>query len=186
MTKKWEFPCYSFCDIKGIEKHLEKMAAKGWMLEKLGGYGWRYVRCEPKKLHFTVTYYPKASAFDPEPTEGQQTFAEFCEYSGWHLAASSAKLMAFANEKENPVPIHTEPGTELEIMEQIGKQTAVAWVILLAFMLRNLYSNVKQFLFNPISYFASNFTIGFGLVEILLSIYIVLDLCTWYRWRKKA
>ena len=186
IATKWEFPCYSFYDVKGIEKHLEKMAAKGWMLEKLGGYGWRYVRCEPKKLHFTVTYYPKASAFDPEPTDGQQTFEEFCEYSGWHLVASSAKLMVFANEKETPVPIHTDPGTELEIMERMGKQNAVAWVVLLAFMLWNLYLNVKQFLFNPISYFVSNFTIGFGLVEILLSIYIVLDLCTWYIWRKKA
>ena len=186
MTKKWEFPCYSFYDVKGIEKHLVTMAAKGWMLEKLGGYGWRYVRCEPKKLHFTVTYYPKASAFDPEPTDGQQTFEEFCEYSGWHLVASNAKLMVFVNEKENPVPIHTEPGTELEIMERMGKQNAVAWVVLLTFMLWNLYLNVKQFLFNPISFFAFNFTIGFGLVETLLSIYIVLDLCTWYRWRKKA
>ena len=186
MTKKYEFPCYSFYDIKGIEKHFEKLAAQGWMLENLGVNCWRYVRCEPKKLHFTVTYYPKASAFDPEPTEGQQTFEEFCEYSGWHLVASNAKLMVFANEKENPVPIHTEPGTELEVMEQIGKQNAGSWFVLLAFMLWNLYINVSQFLSNPISYFASNFSVGFSLVAILACMYLVQDLWTWYAWRKKA
>ena len=52
---KREFlPLYSFYDRAGITSHLEQMAAKGWLLEKLGGYCWSYRRIEPKSLRFSV------------------------------------------------------------------------------------------------------------------------------------
>jgi len=54
----------SFYDHTGISAHLEKMAAKGWMLERVANYGWIYRRMEPRKLHFAVCYYPKASEYD--------------------------------------------------------------------------------------------------------------------------
>ena len=46
----------SFYDHTGIAAHLEKMAAKGWMLDKIGAYLWRYRRTEPKQLAFAVSY----------------------------------------------------------------------------------------------------------------------------------
>lgn len=54
----------SFFDHTGISGHLEKMAAKGWMIEKIVNTGWVYRRIEPKKIHFAVSYFPKASEFD--------------------------------------------------------------------------------------------------------------------------
>lgn len=33
---------FSFYDHTGMEKHLEKMAQKGWMLEELTNWGWKY------------------------------------------------------------------------------------------------------------------------------------------------
>lgn len=80
-----------------MERYLERMTKKRWMLEHLGNYGWTFVSSAPKEIHFTVTYYPKASAFDPEVTEGQQILEDFCEYGGWNLVDSNAKLMVFAN-----------------------------------------------------------------------------------------
>ena len=64
----------SFFDHTGISGHLEKMAAKGWMIEKIVNTGWVYRRIEPKKIHFAVSYFPKASEFDPEPSEEQKMF----------------------------------------------------------------------------------------------------------------
>ena len=58
----------SFYNRAGISAYLEDMAAQGWMLECITRTGWLYRRTEPKHLHFTVSYYPKASEFDPEPT----------------------------------------------------------------------------------------------------------------------
>lgn len=80
---------FSFFDHTGMERHLEDMAAQGWMVEKAGGL-WRYRRCEPRKVRFAVTFYPRASMFDPEPTEGELMFREFCEETGWKFAASNA------------------------------------------------------------------------------------------------
>lgn len=68
---------YSFYDRTGLERHLERMAEKGWLLEKIGQFFWTYRRIEPKHLTFSVCYFPAASAFDPGPSEEQQTFSLF-------------------------------------------------------------------------------------------------------------
>ena len=60
-TKRELMPQYSYYDRTGIAAHLADMAAKGWMLEKLGAWGWRYRRTEPKKLRFSLAFFPAAS-----------------------------------------------------------------------------------------------------------------------------
>ena len=92
---------FSFYDHAGISRHLEKMAAKGWMIERMSNFGWVYHRIDPKPVKFAVSYYPKASEFDPEPTDEQKTFHEFCAHTGWKLACTSAQLQIFYNEQEN-------------------------------------------------------------------------------------
>ena len=57
-AKRWELNLYSFYDHTGMERHLEKMAAKGWLLESIGTTLWRYCRIEPQKLRFSVAYSP--------------------------------------------------------------------------------------------------------------------------------
>ena len=64
MKNRREIFSYTFYDLDGMERHLEQMASKGWMLMKITNWGWCYERCEPKVVHFTVSYYPKASAFE--------------------------------------------------------------------------------------------------------------------------
>ena len=69
---------FSFYDRAHIERHLEAMAARGWLQERMGKFGWVYRRIEPKRLTFHVSYFPDASDFDPGPTWGQLTFQDFC------------------------------------------------------------------------------------------------------------
>ena len=38
----------SFYDHTGFAAHMEKMAAEGWMLDKIGYYLWHYRRMEPR------------------------------------------------------------------------------------------------------------------------------------------
>ena len=61
--KKRRLEAFSFYDHTGIEQHLERMAEKGWLVEKVG-YLWTYRRIEPQKLTFCVSYFPKASLFE--------------------------------------------------------------------------------------------------------------------------
>ena len=90
--RKWDFIPFSYYDRTGMERHLEKRAAQGWLLERMSNLGWYYRRIEPRQIHFTVTYYLRASQFDPEPTEEQKEFHDFCLQSGWKLAAASGQM----------------------------------------------------------------------------------------------
>ena len=75
MKKRYEYPLYAFYDHTGMARHLEKMSEKGWMLERIYTNSfWRYRRCEPKRRHFAVTYFPTASDFDAAPGADQQEF----------------------------------------------------------------------------------------------------------------
>ena len=125
---------FTFYDRTGIQKMLEKKAQQGWMLEKIGSYAWKFRRIEPAKIHFAVTYFPNASQFDPHPSEEQQRLWDFCEHTGWHLAASNAQLQVFYNKAENPVPIETDPQIELENIHRTMNKSVIPSYILLIFI----------------------------------------------------
>ena len=114
---------FTFYDRSGIEKDLEKQAAKGWLLEKCAASGWVYRRIEPAKIHFSVVYFPAASMFDPYPSEKQVRFQEFCEHTGWELIASNAQMQIFCNRRDNPIPIETEPEIEVRNIHWSVKKT---------------------------------------------------------------
>ena len=113
---------YSLYDRSGMEEHLAQMAEQGWLLEKIGAYLWTYRRIEPKRLTFSVCYFPKASQFDPAPSEEQETFYDFCAHTGWVLAAANAQLQVFYNERPHPVPIETDPVAEVEAFRKDMKK----------------------------------------------------------------
>lgn len=177
----------SFFNHTGISRHLEKMAAKGWMIEKIVNTGWVYRRMEPKNIHFAVSYFPKASAFDPEPTEEQKMFYDFCAHTGWQLACSSAQLQIFYNERENPTPIETDPELELQAIHASAKKSFIPSYILLlvvAFMngglwISNLLSDPIDLLFSPTKLFT-------GFAFLILIVHCVVELVCYFRWHSKA
>ena len=122
---------FSFYDHTGMEKHLEKMAQKGWMLEELTNWGWKYRAIQPQKLHFSVSFDTRASDFEPEPTEEQIMFQKFCRHSGWKLAAASGWMQVFYNEEEDPLPIQTDPELEVRMVGKRARRMVPAYVIFL-------------------------------------------------------
>ena len=83
---------FTFYDRTGIQRILEEKAEKGWLLDKVSNFGWRFRRIEPKKIHFAVTYFPPASAYDSHPSERQQDLIDFCDHSGWKLIGTAAQM----------------------------------------------------------------------------------------------
>ena len=120
---KRRFETFSFFEYTDITRHLTKMAKKGWLLEKISNLGWRYRRMEPKNLSFYVAYFPRSSAYDPEPTEEQKTYHEFCTHTGWKLAAANAQMHIFYNEQENPTPIETDPVLKIEAVHSAAQMS---------------------------------------------------------------
>lgn len=132
--RRWE--TFSFYDRSGIARHLEAMAARGWMLEAIGPLGWKYRRCPPRQLRFAVTYYPKATVYDPAPTQEQEFFYDLCAHDGWILAASSGEMQVFFNDYPAPTPIETDPALEVETIHKLAwRRVLLPWGLILAVLL---------------------------------------------------
>lgn len=177
---------FSFYDHTGMEKHLEKMAQKGWMLEELTNWGWKYRAIQPQKLHFSVSFDTRASEFAPEPSEEQATFQEFCARSGWKLAASSGRMQVFYNQEEDPLPIQTDPELEIQMVGKLAKRIVPLYVVFL----------VVGFLFGggwcvslatkPIQTLTTPGGVLMGLSWLCLFLYSAADLIVYYTWRRRA
>lgn len=186
-NKKRQFSTFAFYDRTGIKAHLEKMASEGWMLEKVTNFFWHYRRIEPTKIHFAVTYFPKASAFDPEPSEKQHTLREFCEHSGWKLAANAAQMETFYNENENPVPIETDALVELETIHKSAKRNFLpSNLILLLVAIFQCGMLIHNFLDSPIFFLTETSNLYMAFCWIVLFIIFFVDISTYLLWYKKA
>ena len=183
--KKVEF--FTFYDKTGIEAHLEKMAAEGWLLEKMSAFRWTYHRIEPKKIHFSVSYYATITDFEPEPTEQQQAFNEFCEHSGWKLATQTVQMQVFYNENDDPVPIETDPALEVENIHRSVKKTVLVTYFLMMFCGFILGASfISTLLGDPIHLLSSPIKLFTGAWCIVAFAYSLPELITYFVWRKKA
>lgn len=174
---------FSFYDHTGMEKHLEKMAQKGWMLEELTSFGWKYREIQPQKLHFSVSFDTRASEFEPEPTEEQYTFQEFCQRSGWKLAAASGQMQVFYNEEEDPLPIQTDPEMEVRMVGKLARRMVPAYLILLVLGFFVGGSWCYSLIHTPIKLLTTPGSTFMGLCWLGLFVYSVTDLITYLAWR---
>ncbi len=185
-NKKFELSLFSFYDITGMTRHLEQMAQKGWMIDKISNFGWHYRKTEPQKLRFTVSYFPHGSPFDPEPSQEQLSFQDFCVHSGWKLAASLGQLQIFYNEDMDAVPIETDPNMEIEMIKKQAKRVLWAEYMYLAFGIFMGVSFVASVFNNPLDVLSNPASIFSGLCWLMIFIYMSADLIKYYSWLKKA
>ncbi len=186
-TRKRRIERFCFFDHTHIARHLEKMAAKGWMLDKVTGFGWEYRAAEPKQLRFAVSYYPKASAFDPEPTEGERQFQDFCAHTGWQLACSSAQLQIFYNEDPDPTPIQTEPALELVAIHETAKKNLLpSHGILLGLLAMQLWLYGDGLRRDPIGQLSNGTQMLTLICFVLLGLESLTEIVHYFRWYGKA
>ena len=186
-TTKRRFVQFNFYDRTGIQDYLEKQAQKGWLLEKITPLGWVFRNMEPKLLHFSVTYFPQASAFDPEPSENQKRFQDFCAHTGWVLAAANAQMQIFYNENENPIPIETDAAIEVETIHKAVKKSFLpAQLALLALGILQGSFFVWRLFSDPIGVLASNVNLFTGLCWTLVLLLTSVEITSYFLWHRKA
>ena len=181
---------FDFFDRAGISAYLEEQAKLGWMLEKIGRGIWKFKSIEPSSLHFAVTYFPKASEYDPEPSEEQKLLYEMCEHTGWKLVTTSAQMQIFCNEEENPVPIETDPCVDVEnihkSINKVYKPLNVALAVLCAIQIKNYITRVTSDPMTTLSNSASLVTLlGFVLL-LIFSLHEIIRYGVWYKKAKKT
>lgn len=186
-TKKRRIEYFSFYNHTGIEQHFSEMAKKGWLIESISNLYWTYRKIEPKDIHFCVSYYPRASDFDPEPTEEQQTFHDFCAHTGWQLACTWFQMQVFYNEKESPIPLDTDPIMEVDTLHRACKKNFLPSYCLL-FALGLLLGGyfVARIYFDPIGLLSNSSQLISGLAILCLFAISLVELVTYFTWHRKA
>lgn len=184
---KRQLTMYTFMDFPAMERHLEKMAARGWMIEKADSPIWRFRWIEPKKVHFAVTFFPKASAYDPGPSEEQRTLWDFAEQSGWKLAAQAAQWQFFYNEAEAPVPMETDAAVRVENIHRAAKRGLVRQqAILMALALLQLILQGVQLVDDPLNFLTGSS----GMMAVICWLLMVLlgawEIGNYFCWHRKA
>lgn len=177
---------FSFFDHTHAEAHLERMAQKGWMLESMGDSTYTYRRAEPKKLCFTVCYAPKASAFDPDLTDEQREFIDFCDRTGWRFVASNAKMQVFCNERCDPVPIHTDPMSELDSLHKAARTYIRFYAAIIALALWQVLTLLGEFRHDPIEVLASRGSLMRLGSWTWFVVFFGVELAVYLLWRKRA
>ena len=57
--RKRQLSWYQPDDTEAIARHLERMAGKGWLLEKVDNWIFTYRRAQPARVRYTVTFFPE-------------------------------------------------------------------------------------------------------------------------------
>ena len=112
-------------DTASIVQHLERMARRGWQLERVGGFFWTYRQAEPAALRYAVTYFPDSQfqgAFG-EPAEDQAAYCDYCAAAGWQLVCCCGPQQVFVSRRTDPVPIETDEGEKLTAIHRSTKKT---------------------------------------------------------------
>ena len=131
---KYQLSTFNLFDYAGVERHLEKMAAKGWQFDSIGSFAWKYKKAEPAHLKYSVTYIPEASDFDPLPLEKQKGIEEYCEEAGWKKAGNWLQMQIFCSENPNAVPIETDEEMRLTFIGKSMKKNFLFSHTLLLFV----------------------------------------------------
>ena len=179
----------SFYDHPGVARHLEKMAAEGWLLERIStGSGiWRYRKAEPQTLRYAVTYFPAASDFDAAPGQDQQAFMDLCAEAGWQFVTQSAQMQIFCNASADAVPLDTEPSVQVENIHRAMKANfLIAQCLFLALALLNFGVLAFSFHRDPLDYFTSAGMLFSTACWVLISVQAAVELATYFRWRSRA
>lgn len=157
MKKTIRLHLFSFYDNSKFERHLEKMAAKGWLLDKIYGFIHVYKRIEPAKLKFSVQYLYQGSAYLSSDEEAVLEYREVLEEAGWTFLADSGEVQVFYSEEENPVPIDTEPEVEYRSIVKSFLRNVLPLILLIFlysfFMLKSRDDYLEYF---PLEYFSNS------------------------------
>ena len=183
---KYRIEHFAFYDHSGIARHLERMAEKGWMLEKIGAFSWHYRRVPPQRQRFAVTYYPKATRFDPGPPEELAQFYDLCAHTGWTLVAASAQMQIFSNDQGSPIPLETDPTLAVETVHRSMKRVLWCRAVVLIGALFLLLTGVAEAFQDPLALLSSGRSLFFTLVGLLAVPLGAAELWRYLSWHAAA
>ncbi len=184
---KREFVLKSSWDREGIESFLEKRASSGWMLESINDIIWQFRKEKPQSLHFSVIYFPKASSYDPKPSEKLLMFQDLCEHTGWKLAAGDGQTQIYYNEADDATPIETEEEMAVLAIHESAKRyylPVCCFLVILGLIQFGLFC--YRLMTNTMYILSNNAAILSGICSLLVLILPVVSIWQYHRWHKQV
>ncbi len=187
---KYQLSTFNLFDYAGVERHLEKMAAKGWKFDSVGSFFWKYKKAEPATLKYSVTYIPEVSEFDPEPLEKQKDIEAYCEEAGWKKAGNWLQMQIFCSENPDAVPIETDEELRLGFIgKSMKKNFLFSHTLLLVVFLMNAVTNFLTAKNDWVEFFSDSsrlWNTGLWIWGIFLLLFDIAYYMNWMRRAKKA
>jgi len=184
---KYQISTFNLFDYAGVERHLEKMAAKGWQFDSIGSFFWKYKEAEPAALKYSVTYVPEASELDPEPLEKQKDIEAYCEEAGWHKVGNWLQMQIFCSENPEAVPIETDEQLRLEVIgKSMKKNFLISHGLLMVVFLMNMFTTFSTAKRNWMEFLSDSsrlWNTGLWIWGILL---LLTDIAFYVNWMQKA
>lgn len=176
---------FNMMDYEAIERHLEEMAAEGWVFSGFGLTGWEYYKSEPQKLRYAVAYLPDSEDYGVL-NEKQQELDDYCAKAGWKRVTSSGSAQIYCSKLENPVPIETDPCSRAESLIKTRKKDMgmyvfnfVVWGMMVALKI-SMYSD------NPVMLLSSGETIMMVFVMLFNAVWFGKEAVLYFSWKKKV
>ena len=178
---------FAFYDRERIQKRLEAMAQKGWILDKTGSTLWRYRKEKPRKVHISILYVADGSTYNPEPTSGENLLEDLSADNGWQLLARWGQMQIFYSEEENPKPLETDPVSQVEAIHRSMKKNGIPtarWQILNGLILLGMM--LFQLFTFPVDYLSQGFWFWLIPDSVLIMLMGITSLILWHLWYKRA
>ncbi len=184
---KYQIGTFNLFDYAGVERHLEKMAAKGWQFDSIGSFGWKYKKAEPTQVKYSVTYIPEASDFDPEPLEKQKEIEAYCEEAGWKKVGSWLQMLIFCSDNPEAVPIETDEELRLGFIEKsMKKNLLVSHGLLLLVFVLNMFTTFSTAKRNWVEFLSDSHRLWNTSVWMWGILILLIDLAFYFGWMHKA
>lgn len=176
---KLQLNIYSPRDYLRIQEHLTKMAEKGWMLEQIDRFFWRYRLCEPKKMRFSVLFF--------QNLDWEEPYREQCETAGWQYVSGFAGMQIFCTEDPDLAPVEVAPTPRWKaIHKSTMSRDRFLWLGFVATALTVLANTVITAVSDPIEVLADGPRLMYAVLMIGALIFVIADVNRYYHWRNKA
>ena len=172
MNKKYALRFYSEYDIKGIVKFLDKMAAKGWLLEKKSGVRYKFVKTDKPFVKYDITYFTDGIKENNYLPFGSDRYIGLANAAGWQFLTNDHKMQIFISENPEATPLETEASVKVDV---IHKSFLSQWLAIYVVLILN---GVIRFLDKDLQFM--------DIMIMLAGLAMAWDLCCYLIWYLKA
>lgn len=168
---KWTLFKFIPYEYKALEKYLEKMALKGWMLEGMVGFFLKFIKIEPKALKYSVDVMDKIPMLLGGDSKSAVECREYCEAAGWQFICQMEKIQIYCKENElENIPIQTDEEEKYKSIFKASLKYSLLNVLCIAMVLYSQYLTSFGSIYSE--FLASNSRL---ILLLLLSLWFIQD-----------